>query len=68
MVCRNLLVFPKGNNGKSNLSVYLNVPDSDTPPGWQRRAKFALILLNTDPTKNIARGKLTHTVSALMRF
>lgn len=53
---RNLLVFPKGNNGRSSLSVYLNVPDTDGPYGWHRRAKFVLILLNRDPAKNIVKG------------
>ena len=54
-------MFPKGNNGKGAMSVYLNVPDSDTPPGWQRRAKFILILQNQiDSSKDIKRGVLLH--------
>ena len=52
---------PKGNVGQSELAVYLNVPDSDTPPGWLRRATFVLILQNqTDSSKDIQRGVLIH--------
>lgn len=56
---RNLLVFPRGNNRMaSNISVYLNVPDSDMPNGWQRRTRFKLIIVNKKPTKHIVRGVL----------
>ena len=53
---------PKGDVGHSALAVYLNVPDSDTPPGWQRRAKFVLILQNQiDSSQDLQRGVLFHS-------
>lgn len=59
-LCRNLLVFPRGNQSAKSIgsmSLYLNVPDSDTPPGWSRRTRFKLIVINKKPGKHITRGK-----------
>ena len=60
LLCRNLLVFPRGNNSARNagsISIYLNVPDSDTPPGWQRRTRFKLTIENKRPGKAVVRGR-----------
>ncbi|KAL7228357.1 hypothetical protein ACSBR2_007139 [Camellia fascicularis] len=45
--CRRLVIFPKWNNTTKHLSVYVNVPDSETLSyGWSRSAHFSLALIN----------------------
>ena len=61
--CRNLLVFPRGSNREAMnraISVFLNVPDGDTPPGWERRTFFTLKLLNQDESKHISKCGFPH--------
>lgn len=54
-------MFPRGNRDvlNSNVSLYLNVADAETaPPGWSRRAKFKLSIINQlDPQHSLIRGE-----------
>ena len=46
LLCRRILIFPKGNN-VDHLSMYLDVADSTTLPyGWSRYAQFSLAVVN----------------------
>ncbi|PRQ55946.1 putative ubiquitinyl hydrolase 1 [Rosa chinensis] len=42
-----VLLYPKGNKGKTFISMYLDVADSSTLPfGWTRYAQFSFTLVN----------------------
>ena len=46
LLCRRILIFPKGNN-VDHLSMYLDVADSSALPyGWSRYAQFSLAVIN----------------------
>lgn len=57
LVCRRVLIFPKGNNVDC-LSMYLDVADSSTLPyGWNRYAQFSLAVVNQiNPKYSVKKG------------
>ena len=63
-LCRNILIFPRGNREVSGntISLYLNVADNETAPmGWSRTAKFTLSIVDQkEPEKSAAKGMTAH--------
>jgi len=56
-----VLMFPKGNNDRNNLSVYLEVAEQHSlPTGWQRKATFTLVVFNQKDPRNNKTNHVTH--------
>ncbi|CAN4100824.1 unnamed protein product [Withania somnifera] len=59
-----ILIFPKGNN-VDDLSIYLDVADSDTLPyGWSRNAQFSLSVVNQIQKTYSIRKETQHQFNA----
>jgi hypothetical protein len=60
VVCRDILLFPRGNKEVrgTGLSLYLNVSDAElAPPGWMRKATFQLKVVNqANPEQSVWKG------------
>ena len=69
LLCRRILIFPKGNN-VDHLSMYLDVADSSALTyGWSRHAQFSLAVVNQIHHKySIRKGIFLLLLSLLFCF
>ncbi|KAF8006896.1 hypothetical protein BT93_K1020 [Corymbia citriodora subsp. variegata] len=63
-----ILVYPKGDCSTNHLSLYLDIPDSETlPDGWTRTATFSLSVINQIDNARSHRKDTQHNFNARVK-